>query len=182
MLRELLRYDEQFGQSGREPVSDLRLGGCPAARGRLRRPRDHERRVPAHGQELRATGGCGDRAHAQAGRPLRLRRLLPERAKPGELPLSPEATPLPRPELHEVLEPGGDRCTAADERPGGEGPRDDGRACRLHAASEARRAASRPVRTSGERGPRSGAQTLSRRPGDDIRRLQHRGCLPDALR
>ncbi len=51
-----LRYDERVRpESRREPARDLRLGGLPAAGGRLRRSRDHERRLPAHGQELRGT-------------------------------------------------------------------------------------------------------------------------------
>ena len=37
--------------AGRAALPDLRLGRHAAARGRQRRPRDHERRLPAHGQE-----------------------------------------------------------------------------------------------------------------------------------
>ena len=47
--------------------------------------RADERRLPAHGQELRRARRRRDRARAEAWRPIRLRRLVPERAQPAEL-------------------------------------------------------------------------------------------------
>ena len=91
-------------RAGEPALPDLRLGRRAPARGRQRRPRDHERRLPAHGQELRPARRRRDRAHAEAGRPLRLRRLLPERAQPDEPAAAAEAGAIPAAALHEVLD------------------------------------------------------------------------------
>ena len=58
------------------------------------------------GKRLRPRRRRRDRAHAEAGRRLRLRRLLPERIQPDEPAAAAEAGALPPAALHEVLDRG----------------------------------------------------------------------------